>query len=326
MTVHVLMTLLNSNSPTLMLVGSTKSRLSDVQLFNKAHNANYALNVNDCRHYANSLVQLCTGALWRSCSTARCSCVHAHAPWQHVTCIQHHRDAHAGVPNATSRLVQHNFLQRRSHSPRVVDRLVPPAQHLTNPDNWAAVQQSLHALGVAALLSLSHPVLLPPLASSTAVAAAALHSALGGNAARLAAAAAVLTHRTALHKRTLLSTLAVARGSQRAHRRDVQAGAHRPLCRLRTVGDVIGHSVSRGAMHAHKTAGRLAASVGMLADPIRPLRHTLSAQVACITRGLDCGSARFLNAMHGLVQGPLNAGKGPQQCLLAFTAAMNARQ
>lgn len=44
-----------------MLVGQTDLRLQDVAHYNRGHNALYELNVNDCRHYVNSIVQLCTG-------------------------------------------------------------------------------------------------------------------------------------------------------------------------------------------------------------------------------------------------------------------------
>ena len=44
-----------------MHVGQTDVRLQDVARYNRGHSSLYELNVNDCRHYVNGVVQLCTG-------------------------------------------------------------------------------------------------------------------------------------------------------------------------------------------------------------------------------------------------------------------------
>lgn len=72
--------------------------------------------------------------------------------------------------------MQHQFISKRSRrTPTPMDHLVPSLQCLTNPENWNFVRHSARAVGAAALLSLTHPAFIPPLASTSAVAATAVH-------------------------------------------------------------------------------------------------------------------------------------------------------
>lgn len=186
----------------------------------------------------------------------------------------------AGVPNATYRLMQHQFLNRRSgQTPTPMDHLVPPVQCLTNPENWNTVLHSMHAVGVAALLSLTHPVLIPPLASTSAVAMSAVHGMFSVHMQRASLAANLLSQQALVQKRTPWSSVAV---SVLGHKKRAVHEKRQNLGGLATVSTAVTMRMSQGAMHAHKVAKHIVASLTVVVDPLKPLRQRLSTQMATI--------------------------------------------
>lgn len=193
----------------------------------------------------------------------------------------------AGVPNATARLLQQQYVRRRTDAPMPVDLLVPPAQRLTDPDNWERVQQSLQAAGVAVLLAASHPVLLPPIASTSALAAAAVQGLTASAAVqRAAAAATALAQHAALRKRALLSSCAVtlagagASGASAPH----LAG---PLRAAEDARAVVAGGIAHGMHRMHRAATACAAHTRSVAHgllgPLAPFNVGVNSRLASLS-------------------------------------------
>ena len=179
--------------------------------------------------------------------------------------------------------MQHQFVNRRGgQAPTPMDHLVPPVQYLTNPENWTVVRHSMHAVGAAALLSLTHPVLIPPLASTSAVAVTAVHGVLAVYLQRAAFAAYLLSQQTVTRKRTLMSSVAL---SVLAHRR--KAANQKPRQHLEKLDlSSVAVQMSYGAMQAQRVAKNIAASLAGVAHQLKPLRRTLSIDMATISAPL----------------------------------------
>ena len=185
----------------------------------------------------------------------------------------------AGVPNATYRLMQHQFVNRRGgRSPTPMDHLVPPVQCLTNPENWAIVRQSMHAVGVAALLSLTHPVLIPHLASTSAVAVTAVHGVAAVYIQRAALASRLLSQQTNTRSKTLLSSVAA---SVLAKKRHAQQNQRQHLAKLDLSS--VAMRMSHGATQAQSVAKSLAASLAGVAHQLKPLKRHLSTDMAAVS-------------------------------------------
>ena len=82
------------------------------------------LNHNDCRHYVNTLVNRATGF---SCASVQ--------------------------------LVRHHFEKRRDQHVSALEHLLRGMQHVTDVDNWGAVQRTMHAAAVAAPVALGLPAI-----------------------------------------------------------------------------------------------------------------------------------------------------------------------
>lgn len=191
----------------------------------------------------------------------------------------------AGVANATTCLLQHRFARRRSDTPKPVDLLLPPVQRLTDPDNWSRVQQSLHAAGVAVLLAAGHPVLLPPLASTSALAATAVQG-LAASAAmqRAAHAVAAVAAAAAARKRALLSSAAVTlAGAGGAAAPALHSPLHTAEEARAAVAGGIAHSVHRMHSAATACAGHARSVAHGLLGPLAPFKFGLSSRLASLS-------------------------------------------
>eukprot|EP00892_Ulva_mutabilis_P007275 jgi/Ulvmu1/491/UM001_0499.1 len=244
-----------------MHLGAAHVTLDAVREFNQQCDVQYELNVNDCRHYVNQLARLATG-----------------------------------VPSATTCLLQHRFACRRTTTPKPVDHLLPPVQRLTDPNNWQRVQQSLRAAGAAVLLAASHPVLLPPLASTSTLAANAVQALTASAAAqRAAAAAAALAQHAALRKRALLSSCAVTLAG---------AAAPDPLRGVADMRAAVAGGISHGVRRVHSTADACAQHTHSLArgllGPLAPFRAGLTSRLASLTVAApSCVDAAAVDAWPG---------------------------
>jgi hypothetical protein len=191
------------------------------------------------------------------------------------------RPCHTGLPNATYRLMQHRFVSTRSGRTKTpIDHLVPPVQYLTNPENWTVVRHSARAVGVAALLSLTHPVILPPLASTSAVALTAVHGAVAVYMQRATLATHVLSRQAAARKQTLWSSLAVLGRKKKVADEKTRHG----LGVLVTTA--VTACITGGAMHAQNAAKQIAASFEAVVRPQQRNERPLPMQMAAITSPL----------------------------------------
>jgi hypothetical protein len=81
----------------------------------------------------------------------------------------------AGLPNASAEFLRQRLLTQRARHKSPWGHVIPALHRVSDVENWQTMRQTIYAATAAAVLVLGHPVIAPPLASTTLAAATAVH-------------------------------------------------------------------------------------------------------------------------------------------------------
>jgi hypothetical protein len=131
---------------------------------------------------------------------------------------------HAGISNASAEFLRQRWHSRPDSPTSPWGHLIPALHRVTDAENWQTMRHTFYAASAAAILTLGHPVLAPPLASTTLATASAVH-AVGRFSQRAICTSAAIMHRIARSSNVLQSPSLASAAVQFRRRWSLQPSA-----------------------------------------------------------------------------------------------------